>query len=66
MSKVAYVVVGDYGYEGLSIESVWLNEELAKAEAARLNGPDHDECGDDPDNCLCRFKVRRYPVGAPS
>lgn len=66
MSKIAYVVVGDYGYEGLSIESVWLNEEMANAEAARLKGSAHDECGDDPDNCLCRFKVHRHPVGSPS
>lgn len=60
-----YVVYADYGYEGCVDKSFWLDAAEAKADARRLNGAEHDECGDDPFDCICRHKVSQHEIGAP-
>ena len=60
-----YVVYVDYGYEGCEDKSFWLSEDEAKADAARLNGPEHDSCTDEPGDCCCRYKVSKHEIGVP-
>ncbi len=57
--SLAYVVVGDFAWEGLSVEAVSLDRQVAERRRDELN----IDRGDDPaDPDDCRFKVYSYPL----